>query len=160
MSEKLGPLGEKFIEAIHEKKVKTDKEIELPKDKIENKQKPYIYQEIDRLGKELVGFSRKARETKNTEAKKIYEEKAKFFREELEKAKAMRDKIKSEHKPQEVKLPEVKIGKPTELQADIDEYQSKTYHGSNIYTKESTLEDALDAARKIKNLNHIDKNNS
>ena len=29
----------------------------------ENKQKPYVYQEIDRLGKKLAEFSKKARET-------------------------------------------------------------------------------------------------
>ena len=126
-----GPFSEKDAENIIKTALdenvfeRPDKEIEPLKDKSENKQKPYVYQEIDRLGEELVKFSKKARETKNIEAKKVYEEKAKFFRTELEKAKAVRDKIK-----------EVKTQKPTELQADINETQSKNYGKSNIYTKE------------------------
>lgn len=90
-----------------------DKEIEPSKDKSENKQKPYVYQEIDRLGKELVEFSKKARKTKNAEAKKVYEEKARICREGLEKAKAVRDKIK-----------EAKTGKPMELQKEIERNQA------------------------------------
>ena len=198
--EKLNPLGEKFIEAVHKKKaeadpnykgenpetveeviedlkkmdivnekeqehftekdaediIKTalgenvferpDKEIEPLKDKSENKQKPYIYQEINRLGEELVKFAKKARKTKNIEAKKVYEEKAKFFRTELEKVKAVRDKIK-----------EAKIEKPTELRADISEAQSKNYGESNIYTNESTPEDATEEGRKQKEIRRLDK---
>jgi hypothetical protein len=126
-----------------------DKKIEPPKDKSENKQKPYVYREIDRLGKELVEFLKKARETKNMEAKKVYEERAKFFRMELEKAKAVRDKIK-----------EAKTKKPTELQADIRGAQSKNYGKSNIYTKGSTPEDALEEELRLKNLRGIDKKNT
>ena len=198
--EKLNPLGEKFIEAVHKKKaeadpnykgenpetveeviedlkkmdivnekeqehftekdaediIKTalgenvferpDKEIEPLKDKSENKQKPYVYREIDRLGEELVKFAKKARKTKNIEAKKVYEEKAKFFRTELEKVKAVRDKIK-----------EAKIEKPTELRADISEAQSKNYGESNIYTNESTPEDATEEGRKQKEIRRLDK---
>ncbi len=132
-------LGENVFE-------RPDKEIELLKDKSENKQKPYVYQEIDRLGKELVKFLKKAKETKNMEAKKVYEERAKFFRRELEKAKAARDKIK-----------EVKTQKPTELQADIHETQSKNYGESNIYTKESTPEDAVEEGRRQKEIRRLDK---
>lgn len=132
-------LGENVFE-------RPDKEIGPSKNKSENKQKPYVYREIDRLGKELVEFSRKARETKNMEAKKVYEEKARSSRIELEKIKAVRDKIK-----------EVKTQKPTELQADIGETQSKNYGESNIYTKESTPEDALEEGLKLKNLKGIDK---
>jgi len=67
------------------------KKEEAPKD-----YRPYIYKEIDRLGKELVAAKRGFREAGSREEKAEYLKKVKFFREELEKAKAVRDKIKAE----------------------------------------------------------------
>mgnify|MGYP001558703824 CR=1 FL=1 len=151
-----GPFSEKDAEDIVKVVLGKDAferpdKIESPKKKLETKQKPYVYREIDRLGKELVEFSKKARKTKNAEAKKVYEEKTKFSRIELEKAKAVRDKIKLGKREPE---------KSTELQADIHEAQLKNYGESNIYTKESTPEDALEEGLKLKNLRGIDKKNT
>lgn len=70
-----------------------EKQKELPERK---ESKPYIYKEIDRLGERLVDFKEKARGSRSEEMRNIYEKKIKFFREELEKAKAMRDIIKEE----------------------------------------------------------------
>lgn len=61
---------------------------------VKREPKPYAYKEIDRLGERLIDFKKKARNTRSEEMKTVYEEKIKFFREELEKAKTARDAIK------------------------------------------------------------------
>jgi hypothetical protein len=89
-------LGEDIFE-------KPDQEIQKPKSlgaaaakKEEKTYKPYISGEIDRLGQALVEVKAKIREARTTKEKDYYEGRAIFFREELEKAKAVRDKIKGE----------------------------------------------------------------
>ena len=82
---------------------KTDQEIQKPKSlgaaaakKEEKTYKPYISGEIDRLGQALVEVKAKIREARTPKEKDYYEGRAIFFREELEKAKATRDRIKAE----------------------------------------------------------------
>jgi len=58
----------------------------------------YPYDEIDRLGKILVGFKKKARETTDSELKNFYEKQVIIYQQEMEKAKKVRDKIKEERK--------------------------------------------------------------
>ncbi len=94
--------------------------------------KPYIYQEIDRLGKELVIYKNRAKNSNSPEAKAVYEEKFKSFREELEKAKAARDKMKEEGRQKQKNT--------SELEADIAESQPKTY-GEKVYSWENIPED-------------------
>jgi len=67
------------------------KKEETPKD-----YRPYIYKEIDRLGKELVAAKKGFREAGGREEKIEWLKKVKFFREEFEKAKTVRDEIKQE----------------------------------------------------------------
>jgi hypothetical protein len=99
--------AEKLVKAALGEDVfeKPDQETQKPKSlgaatakKEESRQdyQPYVYKEIDRLGQALVDAKRKSREARSEKEKIHYEERAKFFREELEKAKAVRDKIKQE----------------------------------------------------------------
>lgn len=68
---------------------------EKQKEGVERREpKLYVYKEIDRLGERLIDFKKKARGARSEEMKNVYEEKIKFFREELEKAKTSRDAIK------------------------------------------------------------------
>lgn len=61
---------------------------------VKREPKPYAYKEIDRLGEKLSDFKKSARGARSKETQNAYEEKIKFFREELEKAKTARDVIK------------------------------------------------------------------
>ena len=70
----------------------SDEKIEKP----EKTYKPYISGEIDRLGQALVEAKAKLREARTPKERDYYEGRAIFFREELEKAKAVRDRMKAE----------------------------------------------------------------
>jgi len=102
-SEKMADLAVKsaFGEDVFERPDKELKDLgaAAKKESKENASRtPYIYQEIDRLGERLVFYKNKAKNSNSAEAKAVYEEKVKFFREELEKAKAARDRIKEKNK--------------------------------------------------------------
>lgn len=95
---------EPFTEEDAEKLVKAtlgEDVFEKPKDlgaaakKEEKTYKPYISSEMDRLGQALVEAKAKIREARTTKERNYYEARAIFFREELEKAKATRDRIKA-----------------------------------------------------------------
>jgi len=74
------------------------KKEETPKD-----YRPYVYKEIDRLGEELVAAKKGFREAGGREEKIEWLRKIKTFREGLEEAKAVRDKIKAEKAAKEEK---------------------------------------------------------
>ncbi len=126
--------------------IKTSKPQSLGAAAAKEKQKSYIQKEIDRLGEELVSFKRKAREASSEDVKKVYEGKVKFYQEEFEKAKKVRDRIKDSSKINEKK--EIKI--QSQVKADMAETQPKTY--GKTYAKESTPEDALEKGQILKNL--------
>jgi hypothetical protein len=58
------------------------------------KYKPYPQSEIERIGNLLADYTKKSRTARSKEAKEVYREKLKYLREELEKAKAVRDRNK------------------------------------------------------------------
>ncbi|MEK7568957.1 MAG: hypothetical protein AAB497_02490 [Patescibacteria group bacterium] len=60
---------------------------------VKREPKPYAYKEIDRLGEQLSNFKKNARGARSKETRNANEEKIKFFREELEKAKIARKDI-------------------------------------------------------------------
>lgn len=109
-----------------------------PKEYMERKEpKPYVYKEIDRLGEELINFKRRARETRSEEEQKVCEEKIKFFREELEKAKKARDRIKEKIESRKSKFERLLKNKFDEFKAGswestIPEIESIQIYKSNL----------------------------
>lgn len=116
-----------FGKGVFEKETKTAKE-QKPK------YKPYPQSEIERIGKLIVDYKERFREAKTKDAKDVYQEKIKKLREDLEKAKAVRDKNK--RKIEEQKEKEIR----PQLRVDIGESQPKTYSGK-VYSRENFPED-------------------